>query len=715
MQEVKYGISFFKNYFSTIADEKELTFNEILKYFNKASLRKFKSKETSEAMICGPFKKGKRTSDSLKHRSIITYDIDYFKHNLETLLNYVKDTLKDFTYIYYTTVSSTYDKPKLRLLLFVNQNITVEQYPNVSLNFAKDLMGDLFKSKNYIKTNNMIDSAIDKSSYVASHLMNLPSKVEGFLAGKNFNEMVNINKYVNVEESVKEVPEDFVIQVKNVPLNLSDEKVKEVLSNYNIEETNYHSWFKVAQGLHHQYQGSEKGYNLFLAWSLADSRYSKSEIKRETKKAYYNLNVNNPNPVTFASTIKIVNLKLAESKKINCQKNIPIEMDYDLFLHVKKNAKGNITGVKTTYENFEILCDFYGIKMSYEVIGKDIINSLNEDKNVFLTTLKSLLNLNGMDKGLAADFCYKKSMSNETNILKTTLDSIKWDGVSRLNDFYNTLEVEEEFIKMRNTYLLKWCQQMLYQALTTGDKLICRQILILKGKQGLRKSSWSKMLLPSNMSRYIGEGMVLDTSRDMKIYAIIKHLIVELAELEQSFKSTDVNQFKSFLGVTKDTLNMKYLSEPVTYTRTTSFIGTINDDCFLKDRSGHTRFLVIPVTKVTSSRNLDILQVYKEILETTDYTNFNLNEEEVEFQKQVNSEFEQPVLLEEVFLSNFEIDFEEGGQYLNCSEILTQLGFSIRDLTYSRKADIKHIVTKYNFKYRKNIKKWLVKLKGTGI
>ena len=108
-----------------------------------------------------------------------------------------------------------------------------------------------------------------------------------------------------------------------------------------------------------------------------------------------------------------------------------------------------------------------------------------------------------------------------------------------------------------------------------------------------------------------------------------------------------------------------------------------------------------------------MLQLYKEILETTDYCNFELNEVERESQREINEEFEQPNLLEETFLDNFELEFE-GGEYMNCSEMLKQLSLGVKDFTYSRKADIKHIVVKYGFKYRKDLKKWLVKIKQNG-
>jgi hypothetical protein len=705
MQIPKYKISFFENCYSNTANEKELSFDEILDYFRKAARREFVTKEHLEAMICGTLIEQKRTTESLTCRSIITYDIDYYKHNLDMLLTYIKECLKDNTYICYTTASSTFEKPRVRILVFVNKTMTADEYRVVSLNVAKTLFKEFFNSD--------IGKIDDVASYSPCYLMYLPIIREVFKTLKNDGEPLDITEYLNLEikEETTEIQE-FVKTAKNTPLSITDDRVREVLAEYNVEDTDRDSWLKVCQGLHHQYRGSEEGYKLFLEWSLTDTRFSEDKIRTDSKSAYYSLKSNRSNPITFASTIAIVNDKKKLPVKVSIEnKEPPKSINYNYFVHTKENKDGKITGIKSTYENFEIMCNYYKIEVAYDKIGKDKINSLEQDANSFVTTIKSLMVLNNMDKGMAKEFCDKMALLNEKNIFKVTMDNTIWDGVSRLEEFYNTIEVDKELEGTRNLYLLKWCQQMLYQALFEGDKKIARNILILKGKQNIGKSTWVKQLLPLNLQKYIGQGMALNTNDDMSKLAVLKNLIVELAELEQSFKKTDINQFKSFFGVTKDTINIKYVAEPVTFERTTSFIGTINDDTFLKDRSGSTRFLVLLVNKLNGFHKIDMLQLYKEILETTDYCNFELNEVERESQREINEEFEQPNLLEETFLDNFELDFKEGGDYMNCSEMLKQLSLGVKDFTYNRKADIKHIVDKYKFKYRKDLKKWLVKIK----
>ena len=711
MQTPKYKISFFENCYANVANEKELSFDEILDYFRKAARREFIAKEQLEAMICGTLKEGKRTTESLTCRSIITYDIDYYKHNLDILLDYVKECLKDNTYICYTTASSTFEKPRLRILVFVNKTMSAEEYRVVSLNVAKELFKEFF---------NTDVGKIDDASYSPCYLMYLPIIREGFKTLKNAGELLDITEYLtlDIKEETTEIQE-FVKTAKNTPLSISDDRVREVLAEYNCADADYHNWLQVGQALHHQYKGEVKGLELFIEWSLTDSeltekgRYLNDTVERVCKNKYKSFKSNKGNPITFASTIAIVNNKKKLLPTTECNDvELVQEMPKNKFVHLKLNAKGFVTKTKSTYENFKIMCNYYGVKINYDIITKRNVNSFNmTNDNLVAGTLGSLMVLNDMEREASHIYSEMLAHDNTINSFKDILDSITWDGKSRLREFYDTVIVDDEFKEIRDTYLLKWFQQMLYLTTYQGVRKVARQILVFQGLQDGGKSTWLMNLMPAELrENYIGEGLLL-TGNHTEQRALLSYVFVELAELEQSFKHTDINAFKAFFGRTKDELNLKFAKYTVRYPRNTSFLGTINEKTFLKDKTGSTRFLVLCAKKLNGYHDIDMLQLYKEILETTDYVNFELNQEDKLKQKLINEEFEQPNLLEETFLDNFELEFDEGGDYMNCSEMLKQLSLGVKDFTYSRKADIKHIVDKYNFKYRKDLKKWLVKIK----
>jgi hypothetical protein len=720
MNNPKYTISFFQGKHDRLPKVEEFTFQELRIRLSNAAREPYISKDELEGMVCGEFAENKRATEHLTFRSIITYDIDNYKHNLEKLIKDCASCLKDIKYLYYTTISSTFDKPRIRVLIFPNSNIVSHNYSKVAKLIAEDLF------------NEDILEALDRASYTPVQLMYVPSlRTTDFRCKAHDGIVLNIDKYNHVEVRSNVT---YVADFKNIPLaNLSDEKVIGTLSKYDVNETDYYEWFTVCQALHHQYSGSEKGLEIFRQWSLRDSRYSQDTIIKDTKIKYQSVRAECERPITFASVIAIVNEKQRLLSKGDGTRNFESllfegptnEKDENgnliyircPFIDVKRNEKDRIVKVFSTYRNFQIMCKHYGIEISYDVISKENVNNLGETQNSLVSILRSAMTLNGMDIGLTLEYINLMAKGNKRNGFRNALDKVIWDGQDRLKAFYKTLEVKEpEHEEVRNLYLLKWLQQMLYLALydpaSTDGRKIARNLLVLQSDQQCGKSTWFKALLPDHLSDFIGEGLHLNSNNDMSVLACIKHIFVELAELEQSFKTTDINQFKAFFGRTKDILNIKYLPCPEGFIRTTSFLGTVNEVSFLKDKTGSTRFLVLPIKNANGFHGIDMMQLYKQIYEKTDYINFELNKEEQEKQRLINEEFQQPDVIEEQFRNNFETEFTTGGTYRNCTQILEQLGYTKRDINYTRRCDIANVLRKYNFDYRKKDKHWLVKLKG---
>lgn len=712
-----YKISFFDNVKDVVPKEKILTFDEILSYFRIVTRRPFSKKDNLEGMICGSFLRQQRDSTSLTYRSIVTYDIDNYNGNIDELLNLVKDCLKNNTYIYYTTTSSTKDKPRIRLMLFIEGNIKAANYNSVTRNIAAEIFPKELRD------------GIDSSSYSPMQLMFLPCTVSNdFRSGKNVGDLIDTSLYLEEKEEIKD-EEDFeslskelVSYHKNLPLEITRDKIDETLIAYDCNNTDYYSWFTVCQALHHQFKGGEEGLEVFTKWSLSDSRYNQDQIKRECRDKYYSLKRKTDNPVTFASVISLVNKKKGNEDDAGgiVHKMIEPSAFKDFKIKYSKKGEAVITGIKCTYTNFKILCREYKISIAYDVILKRNISSVNNtpvevDDNYTYGHISNLCNLNNIDRGLVREFIHMLAQDNKYNSFKFIMDNVTWDGVSRFDDFCNTIEVPKPYYEVRRLYLKKWLQQMLYLSLNEDkyNRKIGRYILVFQGGQYGGKTTWVKNLLPAEYSdNYIGTGRVLDTHNDMNIYGNIKYLIVELGELEQSFKKSDINNFKAFFGRYEDTLNIKYLAHPVTFMRTTSFVASVNETSFLKDPTGSTRFFVLPVKDINGMHGLDMLQLYKEILETTDVYNFDMTKEEREIQAVGNKEFEMPDIIEEVFLDNFDVIAEKDeGDYFSAVQILEQMGYGKKDITHNRRIDIGRVLTKYKCYQNTHLRKWKLKIK----
>lgn len=706
-----YKISFFDNVKDVVPKEKVLKFEEILKYFNEVAKKPFTKKDNLDAMICGTFSKPQRDSNSLTYRSIVTYDIDSYKGNLDELLTLIKDCLKHNTYIYYTTVSSKYDNPRIRLMLFIDGEIEAGYYSNITRNIALELLPEKLRE------------GIDSSSYSPMQLMFLPCMVNNdFRCGKNNGDLIDTGLYLEEKEEAEETLEslckELVVYHKSLPLDIPVEKVKAVLAAYDCSKTSYYSWFTVAQALNHQFRGTEEGLEIFTNWSLSDNRYREEDIIEQCRVKYYSVKGNVANPVTFASVIKLVNEinklpgKIEDNPLILSKVNIEDFKDYKS----RFTAKGiEIRTILTTYENFVKLCNHYGVKISYDIITKRNQSTMFqfEDDNLLTTEVESLMIRNDLNSQMAGKYVYMMGRKNKFNSFKKILDETIWDGTSRFDEFCKTVIVDPMYEDIKKIYLKKWIQQMLYLShVENEDRKIGRYILVFQGTQERGKSTWVINLLPRKLRNYVTEGLTLHVHDSMNVLTCISNLIVELGELGQSFKKSDKEAFKAFFGRTKDVLNMKWITFPVTFYRTTSFIGSINDEEFLNDRTGSTRFLVIPTKSFNGYHDIDMLQLYKEIRETTDYVNFELNEEEKIAQKQHNKAFEVPDIIEEDFLDNYDLTAsKEECNYFSANEVLVQLGYRKVDITHGRRMDIGRILRKYDCHRNTKKNKWLLKLK----
>lgn len=708
----KYCISFFNNCTDVIAKQEELSFEEILSYFNKVFTKPFTTKQNLGAMVCGSFTDNKRSAENLISRSILTFDLDGYEEDFNSLKNEIETSLGNYTYIYYTTSSSSLIKPRARILLFIDRDVDKNNYGKL----GSELAFKLFSHK-------LLKAVTDESSFTPSQLMYLPNKVnDEFRRGKNVKELIKVDDYITVKEEIKKEDDEakeLIVWSNNLPLpNVTREIVIETLGKYDCKETDYKEWLRVAQALHHQFKGTEEGLEIFTNWSLTDTRYTREHIIAVCRDKYKSVKGGGLKPVTFASIIKLANVKKNLPVRIHKNSSLLLEINEDLFIDYRSRftAKGReIKTIKNTYENFEIMCHQYKIKISYDIITKRNLSTMFEfeDDNLLTTEVESLMIRNNLDSGRAAKYVHMIAQKNKINSFKNVLDAVIWDGQSRFDEFAETVIVNPIYDSIKKLYLKKWMQQLIYLShADKEDRKIGRYILVFQGEQEMGKSTWVRSLLPVRLKNYISEGLSLNVNDSMSVLSCIRHLIVELGELERSFKKTDINDFKAFFGRTKDELNIKYLPFPVSYPRTTSFIGSINDEEFLKDRTGSTRFLIIPTKRLNGYHDIDMLQLFKEIRETTDYINFELSDDEKVLQKEHNKMFEVPDILEEVFLDHYDLNADkEVCDYYSAMQVLEQLGYRKQDINNARRMDIGRIMRKYKCHRNTKTKKWLLKIK----
>jgi predicted P-loop ATPase len=96
----------------------------------------------------------------------------------------------------------------------------------------------------------------------------------------------------------------------------------------------------------------------------------------------------------------------------------------------------------------------------------------------------------------------------------------------------------------------------------------------------------------------------------------VSHWIVELGELESTFKKSDIDMLKAFVTKKTDELRLPYDRASTTYQRRTAFYASVNAREFLTDTSGNRRFWVIPVKGIDVNDGVDMQQLWAEVKDT---------------------------------------------------------------------------------------------------
>lgn len=115
-------------------------------------------------------------------------------------------------------------------------------------------------------------------------------------------------------------------------------------------------------------------------------------------------------------------------------------------------------------------------------------------------------------------------------------------------------------------------------------------ILILKGKQGHKKSSFARALF----GRWLAEDAFVDLKSKDALQGIQGWWGIEMAEVDKQIR-LDQSVSKAFFSRTVDNFRPPYGKITISYPRSCVFLGTTNEDELLRDATGSRRYHIIEV------------------------------------------------------------------------------------------------------------------------
>lgn len=279
------------------------------------------------------------------------------------------------------------------------------------------------------------------------------------------------------------------------------------------------------------------------------------------------------------------------------------------------------TQLPTRLPNLRHLLKYYGISVRYNTISKKLgilipnhTGSPDNADNIALTSICSLASLNGLSTSAIPSFLEALGDRNLYNPVSDWIKSQQWDEVDRLEYFYNTLVHREDFPKELKKILMRCWLISLVAAALMPSGFHARGVLTLQGPQSIGKTSWIRALINNTLlaANVIKLDHHLDAGNKDSLITAITHWIVEIGELDSSFKK-DIARLKGFLTAGSDKLRRPYGRTNSEYQRRTVFCATVNDENFLVDPTGNSRWWTIPVTSIDYQHNIDMQQLFAQV------------------------------------------------------------------------------------------------------
>jgi len=469
---------------------------------------------------------------------------------------------------------------------------------------------------------------------------------------------------------------DLELALYRAPLDDWDaDRVRDEIAPYLDLDMHYEDWIRVGQALYHQFDGDPEGFELWDEMFQDSPKYGGEAYGMDRWRSFKTHRSFGRGPVTLASVINMVKPKRAEVLRSERDKTMtalvdqidkttdPRDLQEKVAAKVANDgdlsdvereqiagaiqAKAKTLGVKLeigtvrgwvkarvkgsggfihlndeghplcTLENFRILIEKLEWHIRYNVIKKSIEimipgESFTRDNrdNAALACVLSECEKVRMPTKHIAQYLIRVADENQYNPVASWVLSKPWDKVSRLAEFFDTVKSD---VPIKEKLMRKWGIQAVAAAFSP-DGIAAQGILTFVGAQNIGKTTWFRKLAPENID-VILTGHTLDLKSKDSIFIALTYWIVELGELDATFKKSEVSAMKAFITQPQDKLRRPYAAVESNFGRRTVFGGSVNGEEFLADPTGNRRYLTIPVQGFTFDHEVDMQQVWAEFYE----------------------------------------------------------------------------------------------------
>jgi predicted P-loop ATPase len=196
----------------------------------------------------------------------------------------------------------------------------------------------------------------------------------------------------------------------------------------------------------------------------------------------------------------------------------------------------------------------------------------------------------GVSKEIAGQAVQTVAREHLFHPIRDYLDSLKWDGTKRIDDWL-TLYLGAEtsnYVREVGAKFLIGAVARVYRPGVKNDSC-----LILEGHQGTLKSTALRALASD---KFFSDDIAELGSKD-SVMQIRGVWIVELSELDAMAKG-EASRIKAFMSRQVDRIRPPYGKRVIEAPRECIFAGTVNKDVYLKDETGGRRFWPVKCRRI---------------------------------------------------------------------------------------------------------------------
>lgn len=326
----------------------------------------------------------------------------------------------------------------------------------------------------------------------------------------------------------------------------------------------------------------------------------------------------------------------------------------DILPHTEKNRFG--LKVFSTLENLEAILRHVHAVIRYNVIKKEDEwflpgenPSVDNQKKAVYARIQDLCMKCSMPIGQLDSYLSYLADNNQYNPVLQWIDSVPWDGVKRWEKFFETV-VPRGDAKLRDVLIRRWMLSAVAAA-SRPNGINASGLLVFQGPQYVGKTKWFRSLVPKDLD-LAAEGLSLNPADKDSVKQTICYWLVELGEIDATFKKSDLAALKAFITRDRDTYRAAYARQESHCPRRTVFFGSVNKKEFLADETGNRRYWVIECEKIQHDHDFDMQQVWAEVaMAYRAGEQWWLTEDEMRRLNESNKDFEVTDHIEELIAS----------------------------------------------------------------